>query len=889
MELKNYQKQVITDLSDYLSHLLQENSLSSAFAKFWESRQIAVGTNGFSKYQNTIAGVPNVCFKVPTGGGKTLLGCASIKPIIDALPPVKHKALVWLVPSESILTQTLAALKNSAHPYRKKLNVDFGGRVEVYSKQELLAGQNFSPATVVENLTVMVLSYDSFRTKDKEDRKAYQENGALAPFVTALGAPEYPIEGADDSSLFQIINQLNPVVVVDESHHATTSLSQDMLKDFNPSFILDLTATPKKQANVISYVDALALKSENMVKLPVIVYNRASKNDVITDAMDLRNSLEVAAKQQQAAGGQYIRPIVLFQAQPKTGENATSFERLREKLVAAGIDENEIAIKTAEINELKGVDLMSPRCPTRFIITVNALKEGWDCAFAYVLASLANKTSQIDVEQILGRVLRLPNATKQSNELLNMSYVLTSSSNFALTLDGIIAGLNKAGFSKRDFRAVEQEQLNFGLRTPVVPEELPAPPPELDSVESAADDEDFLDFDPSQVTKNLNARDESQTPESSDTSADISALLNQARTQGAEYEQKAKEATQSGEEFLPADVEKSVSSYAMYGHLRDEANELKIPQFVVKEPASALFPRSDTGYDLLQDDALAKDFTLRTKDIGLDLSRVDEQMYSVDVSETQDTPRAMRMSPAAQEAMRKHFAKMTLEQQQRTAATDIYEKLKPVNAIGDTDLRQYISRVVDAFTQEQMLSYLDRPQAVAAIVKAKIDALLTEHKARKFYQDIETGHIDVQPHYSLPSVIHPPNAETTLAGSLYEGEGEMNNDERELASRFSALGNIRWWHRNPDTKKAKGFCLNGPLNHFPDFMLLTDSGKVILVEPKGAHLRNYEDTQRKLRLGLKWAELAGRDCRYYMVFQDGVEPLAGSHTVSDFLKILETL
>src|SRR5699024_5544870 len=136
-----------------------------------------------------------------------------------------------------------------------------------------------------------------------------------------------------------------------------------------------------------------------MVKLPVILYNRASKEDVLLDAIDLRNSLEAQAIESEKAGAPYIRPIVLFQAQPKGKEDATTFEKLREQLVAIGVPEDQIAIKTADVNELKKVDLLSRECPIRYIITVNALKEGWDCPFAYVLATLANRTSQVDVEQ----------------------------------------------------------------------------------------------------------------------------------------------------------------------------------------------------------------------------------------------------------------------------------------------------------------------------------------------------------------------------------------------------------------------------------------------------------------------------------------------------------
>ena len=109
------------------------------------------------KYQDVLPGVPNLCFKVPTGGGKTFLACSAVRPVFDALPFTKTKAVVWLVPSDAILTQTAKALKDPRHPYRQKIDVDFGGRVEVYTKQELLNGQNFNPTAVTEQLSIMVL------------------------------------------------------------------------------------------------------------------------------------------------------------------------------------------------------------------------------------------------------------------------------------------------------------------------------------------------------------------------------------------------------------------------------------------------------------------------------------------------------------------------------------------------------------------------------------------------------------------------------------------------------------------------------------------------------------------------------------------------------------
>ncbi|MDK8600945.1 DEAD/DEAH box helicase family protein [Trueperella bernardiae] len=880
MELKKYQNRVIADLKDYLTQVNEQPTLSEAFKMFWESRQIEVGTPQMPGYQNVIDGVPHVCYKVPTGGGKTFLACASVEPIFEALPPTRKQAVVWLVPSDSILTQTLAALKNSSHPYRQKLNTDFGGRVEVYSKEELLAGQNFSPSTVAEQLSVMVLSYDSFRSRTKDGRKAYQANGNLASFATAFGAPEQPIENADETALFQVINQLNPVVIVDESHHATSTLSQEMLTNFNPAFILDLTATPKRQANVISYVDALSLKNESMVKLPVIAYNRSSQKDVVTDAIDLRRSLEVAATQQYENGGAYIRPIVLFQAQPKTSEDATSFERLRDKLVKAGIPAEQIAIKTADVNELKGVDLLSEECPIRFIITVNALKEGWDCPFAYILASLANKTSQVDVEQILGRVLRQPHAKKQPNTLLNMSYVLTSSNDFGATLKQIVAGLNSAGFSKRDFRAADQVAFDF---TGANQSSKPAPT-SSDSVEGM-DVEEFLEFDEEQVAADLDAREESASSPEPSPDLTVASMIEQAAQQGADYEQEAEEAAQMGEGYVPSDLEDAVDTSFVNPEFADEIETLRLPQFVIQEPGSALFPTAHEGYNELKHEALAGDFDLATKDIDIDLSTADEQMYKIDVRKDSEVPKAFRMSSTDQKFMREHFSKLGIEGQKRNTAEAIYQRIKPINSITDSDLRAYIVRMVEAFGTEQLLTYQEHPHAVASKVKQKIDGLLEAHKVKRFYEDIETRRVDVQPLYAFPKAIQPVHASSLIGGSLYEAEDKMNGFELELAGRFSGMDNVRWWHR---VIERKGFCLNGPFNHYPDFVVMTTSGTIVVVETKGEHLKN-DDSNRKIRLGRAWANMSGNGYRYYMVFEDGVTPPDGAVTLSELVRILEKL
>ena len=889
MELKNYQKRVLSDLQAYLAQLQQTDSLSEAFRRYWLEKQVPVGLDGLTPYQNLMEGVPHVCYKVPTGGGKTLLACASIKPIVSALPTRHSQAVVWLVPSESILTQTLQALKNPAHPYRQRLNIDFGGRVEVYSKEELLAGQNFSPVTVSEQLSVMVLSYDSFRSANKEGRKAYQANGALEAFRTTLAPSDTPVEEADETALFQVINRLNPVVIVDESHHARSALSLEMLKNFNPAFVLDLTATPTKKANIISYVDARALKKENMVKLPVVVYNRNNQTEVLNDAIDLRNSLEQAAQMEAQNGGDYIRPIVLFQAQPKNKEDATSFERLKEKLVEAGIEASHIAIKTATVNELKNVDLLDPTCPVRYIITVNALKEGWDCPFAYILASLANKTSRVDVEQILGRILRQPHVRKHQQNLLNMSYVLASSVNFQQTVDDVVVGLNAAGFSAKDYRLAEEI-------TPVAPEqqvhqtELPklTPSEHTDTTSLPGEPEEaeeVLGFNPEEVQ----VRPQTTAEPSQVENSSVGTMITQAQSMESDYARQAEQTLREDVAvYIPQEVEKHVKQYRVLPEFQEAIQNLKIPQFFYHQTGMLFAEDDEFSWTLLTPEHLGEGFSLKGKDSTLDISRAAEEMVAIDVrSGGNDQPKAFNLNVAQQQELLRYMESLPEEKRVEQATDIVFNKLDRINTISSGELKRYVQTVVQNLDSSQLRMLETAPFVVAEQIKKKVQGFLTEHRANRFMQLIETEEVTAKAFYTLPMAISPVRSSNTIGGSLYEAEGDMNAEERDLIMKIAALDNVIWWHRISE-RAAGAFYINGPFNHYPDFMVRTQKGKTVLVESKGEMLKN-DDSRLKIELGKQWAHAAGSDYRYYMVFKDGVTPMDGAYSSSDFLNLLAKL
>ncbi|SHK42588.1 type III restriction enzyme [Hathewaya proteolytica DSM 3090] len=890
MELKNYQKKVMDNLSSYMNCLRRSENLISAWREYWFRQDINVGLGGVPFYKENIPGVPHVCMKVPTGGGKTFMACCAIKRIYDAMPLDKLKVVVWLVPSDAILRQTINTLSNTSHPYRQKLDMDFSGKVGVYTKEQLLNGQNFSPDTVREMLTICILSYGSLRidSTKKDVRKVYQENGNFLRFADYFRDKDILLADTPDTALIQVLRQLSPVTVVDESHNARSDLSVEMLNNLNPSFVLDLTATPRDNSNILSYVDARELKKENMVKLPVVVFNRTSLQSVIQDAIQLRGSIEKQAQDEEYAGGEYIRPIVLFQAQPNIkGKDNETFDKIKQKLVDIGVPEEQIAIKTSDNDELKDIDLMSHNCKIRYIITVNALKEGWDCPFAYILASLTNKTSKVDVEQIVGRILRQPYTKKHSSALLNTSYVLTCSNDFHNTLESVVTGLNQAGFSRKDYRVGE------------------AVPTGTDEQESASE---RPSGEQQNVTDYLSGQNDNQTGDSSNetgtedfdnvsadyikeqlqissesvgTNESVNTMIQQVESQSNEYEQDAAESESSG--FIGGELGNMLTQNEIQSQYKSDAEAVHIPQFFL-ETSPDLF---GDAYDPLEPENLSKGFSLSGQDADISFELSTGEMYRVDLQEQGDAvPKYMRVSKRDSEYLREYLARLPQERKVKACIDNISGLINRNNRYAAREISDYVRRVVSNMTEDEMTAMETSLPVYAKKIQDKIEKLEDVYREKQFDKLIDSGKIICRENYTFPDVITPADTIDSIPNSLYVAEkNDMNNFERQLLDVIASQDNVLWWHRNIE---RKGFRINGYINHYPDFIVRTKTGKTVLIEAKGDYLDGY-DSKTKLNLGRKWQSLAGRLYRYFMVFKDKDLGMDGAYTIDKFVEMFKDL
>jgi len=468
--LKDYQERTLRALRDYFAECRGTGNADTAY---YAATLKTFGQGIPYRPVPELPGLPYVCLRIPTGGGKTLVACHAVGLAAQDLLLADHPVVLWLVPSNAILDQTWGALKDRGHPYRRALE-DSVGAVTVLNVEQ---ARNVRRSDLDAGITIMVSTMQSFRVEDTSGRKVYENSGALMDHFG--GVPDDLLASLDHGeggflihSLANVLRLRRPIVIVDEAHNARTDLSFETLARFNPSCIIEFTATPAREhnpSNVLHSVSAAELKAEEMIKMPIRLLTQVDWKELLADAIACRKRLEDMTHLERRLTGEYIRPIMLIQAQPRRqGQETITVEVVMETLQRDHlIPRNQIAEATGVRNELEGiVDIYSPTCPIRYIITVQALREGWDCHFAYVLCSLAEIRSTTYVEQILGRVLRLPKAKWKSHEDLNMAYAFVASHRFQEAANALTDALVQNGFEK-------QEAQDLIVPMPMVHPELP--------------------------------------------------------------------------------------------------------------------------------------------------------------------------------------------------------------------------------------------------------------------------------------------------------------------------------------------------------------------------------------------------------------------------------
>jgi type III restriction enzyme len=807
--------------------------------------------------------VPYVCLRIPTGGGKTLMAAHSVGRIGRRLLGIDNPACLWVCPSTTIRDQTRKGLQDNFHPYRLALEEELGTSVEVLTLEEALTKPQYlrvgGPAVVI------VTTIQSYRIRGEKDgeplettRKIYDDNGYMTAPLEGLPREVLDSLVADENGLVQLslanaLRVRQPIVIMDEAHNARTPTSFESLARFGPSFVLEMTATPERNhepdhrtkptfaSNVLHSVSALALKNEGMIKLPVELESRGDALEILAATKARREALEWKFETDYPEPG--IRPIALIAAQSasQTKETFTP-DWVKEQLMKTlDVPEEEIAISYRSTDELADVDIRASRI--NYVITVDRLREGWDCPWAYVLGAIGNTATSTAVEQLIGRILRMPNANPTGVPALDRAYAYVLS-------DDVIATAMKlrdkmvetCGFDSRSaadaFRVSEtrrEPSLGFD-RMPLTQEP-----------------------DPKKITPSLATKIRWE-PESKELIFEVPPTATELR------QLQETVATEEDKAAVDAYWEDTKPVGVTPRNLGDFAKPFRVPRLVVRygDQRSLLEP--------IELDTFTWD--MNECPINISESEFTSSMKvgsgaSIDIEDRGKQGAGLQVERTGQIRMRQlelvsDDDKWTAIEATRWLDRELHRGSSFMTLPAKLS-QPWLLRVVNYLTDERgiALPMLNRRRHdLAAIIRTMVQdhARGQLRKATKLLFDKHPESVQTDDEFALTI-----EEDGYYPSQLYEGSfqfkkhafddiGSMNGEETECAIRIDGHPDVRRWLRNPERQTQGGFSLpKSPGQFFPDFIVELNDGRLVLVEYKNGKLASHPDEQQKKDIGELWA------------------------------------
>ena len=860
--LKSYQTQTLAALRKYLAKTVELNNADDAFYSVTKRPYYPLPQ---------LPGLPYVCLRVPTGGGKTILAAHTIAVAADNFLASDAPTVLWLVPSQTIREQTLATLQNRAHPNRRALADRFGENVRIMTIADALYAKR---ADYDGGVVVIVATIQAFRVEETEGRKVYETNGELMDHFSGLpdgllDSLELTTEGAPVYSLANVLRMRRPMVIVDEAHNARSDLSFDTLARLKPSLIVEFTATPvlpeehkpekgRYASNVLHSVSAAELKAADMIKLPVILRGRTDPRDTIGDAMAQLDMLDDTAKIEEKLTGEFVRPVMLLQSEPKSKDKPTLHAEDVKKLLMEDfrVPEEHIVIATGDTKGLDGIDLFARDCKVRFIITQQALKEGWDCSFAYVLCSVAEQKSVRAVEQLLGRVLRLPGAKRKSQEGLNRAYAFATTTSFQNAASTLRDGLVANGFEQVEAKALVQaiatplSGLEEGGLAFIHDEQLPTGF-DVESVKTT-------------LERALGGR------------VEFNAETGTIRAHGAltDYDRKTLLlAMPEAETAINTLVLKSRGARLKAPDAESEIIHFAIPRLGVQSGGQLqLFDRAhflDIPWKLEEDDPAEILGFFTPPKPAQDEAEIDvNQTGTVTLNFVTDLHEQLLL--ALQERGWTQPALVNWLDRRLP-----YTSRRDITRISST---LFINKALDLIQAKQGLALETLARAKFKLVEAlvKVIARHRDHReATAFVKALfpQSG-LDFKTSADIELVLdesrygyrQPYKGGTQFRKHLFRviGDLEPTGEEYECALYLERMPQVKAWVRNTSQQPNSFWLQTATDKFYPDFLALLDDGRIVVVEYKGSFLSSSDDSKEKRLVGNLWADRSDGKCIFLM-------------------------
>jgi type III restriction enzyme len=795
--------------------------------------------------------VPVVCVRVPTGGGKTVIGGHAIARLKRVVISTEHSLTVWLVPTEAIRTQTLRVLRTPGELLYNELRALFSD-VAVLDIDEALG---VSPAVLASHDTIIVATMQAFKQAETERLAVCRPNGSLMEHFRGIESPSW--------SLVDALALRRPFVVVDEAHNQGTALAFDTLARLKPSVVLEMTATPDRMhqpSNVLVSISASTLQSEDMIKLPVEMAVHPDWRICLREAIAQLDRLQRDADVEQVTTGEVLRPIMLLQAerQQKDNPEAMTVDRVRAALIEQfNVPAEQIARSATGVDELTDAD----PAMLRYVITADKLREGWDWPAAYVLMTFRGSSTEIALEQILGRILRMPRVTRKQTEVLNRAYAFAVSNEIGKVATALKDGLVSAGFERQDAedlvrtRPIDDGRADLfrGQASVTVP--LPVAEgrvvmPDLtvlpDSVRQRVASR--LELSPETGSLTLrgewSARDQKTLKEAVADAATIAVLEQAFARLAAPAETPTPTPSERGEQF-----------------------------------ALPLLAWSQGDWICELGEAPALEGTLALADVD---PRLDEQAFPRDMEVLQRARLGigdagkLKLDPVSRLEVQLGLFNL----RESPSIEDLLWGLERQLSAPDIDpdqLAAWLSGAVRYLLEDRGVTLGElvyRKSRLRSALQACIDAARLEGQRQRFLTLV-----DDEPRMSADERLQcvfsagryawdwQYNGFVTLPKHFFPQIGNLKSQGEEFeCANFIAneLDGVRDWVRNVERKPGAFSLPTSKFRFYPDFLVRMADGRVVVIEYKGADRYDQPDQAEKRRIGGLWARRAGERYRFVM-------------------------
>ena len=835
IQLKEYQEKALGDLRAYLEDARIKGA-GRAYNDFQAEHHDGGSPKNFQPLEG-LENIPYVCLRLPTGGGKTLLAAHTIRLAGEAYIEREYPLTLWLVPTNTIKEQTLDVLKDPDNANFKALSKAFNGRFSVFDIAEF---RQIRPHDISGGACIVVSTFAALRVESTDSRKVYAHDENLEPHFSGIPDDLEEMERDERSrkvkySFANLLHWFRPLVIIDEAHNAKSALSVEVLKRVNADCVIEYTATPAANSNVLLSVSAMELKAEEMIKLPIFFSEHVSWEQAVTASIQSRQRLEEIAREDD----DYIRPVILYQAENKGKE--ITVEVLKDHLVGnEGVPADEIAIVTGKKKELEDINLFDPNCKIRHVITIQALREGWDCSFAYVLCSIATTRSSVTVEQILGRVLRMPYAKTRVRKELNRAYAHVSAQSWPHSVTSLRDHLINMGFEQQE---IEEAVVSQGSL-----------------------------FDPADQSRETIKVSLTGAPDLSGLSDSEKSRIQVEEVAPDRFVMQVRDIDKPLAEKLPGvarnkkDKVEIAINVKLHARRRDPApvqrgEVLSVPQLCLDlgdgpELAEKELFFGEDGLNLLK----------YYEPLGRDFFRLDEtgKQYIVDLADSRVSIEIRHASYVEQ--LRLDVIHTDMDELGLSRWLD--RRLRRPS-IRQPVLLEFCRRAVrDLLTRDDM----DLPKILRGkyplerVLKGRIDLAAEKACKEGIYLRLlgpdGTGTIDVENHTFRFPQDYPANS--CYAGRYgfkrhyYPRVGAMNGEEADCAFAIDGHPRVKFWARNLDRQPDHSFWLPTSTDRFyPDFVAVLDDGRNLVVEYKGRQFRDSDDTQEKENVGRVWAAASG--------------------------------